>query len=96
MRREKIVQRRNLPAPWQFQAYLQPLGVLTEHRVDDANEGFITVEEAAPSGQKIYFQPTLTLFSMSIESSTQPTGARNLSFFASWANAIRQFCYRAL
>ncbi len=35
--------------------------MLAEHRVDDANEGFITVKQPVPSGQKISFQPTLAL-----------------------------------
>ena len=58
---EQIVQRRDLPAPGQFQRYLQPLGVLAEHRVDDANEGLIAVEQPVPPGQQISFQPTLAL-----------------------------------
>src|SRR5665648_1141471 len=58
---EQIVQRGDLPAPGQFQRYLQPLGVLAEHRVDDANEGLIAVEQPVPPGQQISFQPTLAL-----------------------------------
>ena len=58
---EQIVQRRDLPAPGQFQRYLQPLGVLAEHRVDDANEGLVAVEQPVPPGQQISFQPTLAL-----------------------------------
>ena len=58
---EQIVQRGDLPAPRQFQRYLQPLGVLAEHRVDDANEGLIAVEQPVPPGQQISFQPTLAL-----------------------------------
>ena len=58
---EQIVQRSDLPAPGQFQCYLQPLGVLAEHRVDDANEGLIAVEQPMPSGEQISFQPTLAL-----------------------------------
>ena len=61
VRGEQIVQRRDIPAPWQFPAYLQPLGVLAKHRIDDSNESFITVEEPVSSGQKISFQPTLAL-----------------------------------
>ena len=58
---EQIIQRRDLPPPGQFQRYLQPLGVLAEHRVDDANEGLIAVEQPVPPGQQISFQPTLAL-----------------------------------
>ncbi len=35
--------------------------MLAEHRVDDANESFITVEQTVPSGEKISFQPALAL-----------------------------------
>jgi len=49
--------------------------VLTEHRVDDANEGFITVEESVPSGQKISFQPTLALV-LAEHRVQHPTGGR--------------------
>ena len=41
---EQIVQRRDLPASGQFETYLQPLGVLAEHRVHDANEGLVAIE----------------------------------------------------
>ena len=58
---EQIVQRRDLPPPGQFQTYLQPLGVLAEHGVDDANEGFVAVEQPVPPGEKISFQPALAL-----------------------------------
>ena len=58
---EQIVQRGDLPPPGQFQGDLQPLGVLAEHRVDDANECLIAVEEPVPPGQQISFQPALAL-----------------------------------
>ena len=58
---EQIVQRGDLAPPRQFQGDLQPLGVLTEHRIDDANEGLIAVEQSVPPGQQITLQPTLTL-----------------------------------
>ncbi len=58
---EQIIQRRNLPAPGQFIRYLQPFGVLAEHRIDNANKGFIAVEHPVATGQKISFQPTLAL-----------------------------------
>ena len=35
--------------------------MLAEHRVDDANEGLIAVEQPVPPGQKISFQPALAL-----------------------------------
>ena len=58
---EQIVQRGDLPAPGQFQRDLQPLGVLAEHRIDDANERLVAVEQPVPPGQQISFQPTLAL-----------------------------------
>ena len=50
-----------MPAPWQFRRDLQPLGMLAEHRVDDANEGFVAVEQPVPPGEQIAFQPALAL-----------------------------------
>ena len=35
--------------------------MLAEHRVDDANEGLIAVEQPVPAGQQISLQPTLAL-----------------------------------
>ena len=58
---EQIVQRGDLPPPGQFRCDLQPLGVLAEHRVDDANEGLVAVKQPVPPGQQISFQPTLAL-----------------------------------
>ena len=58
---EQIVQRGDLAAPGQLQRHLQPLGVLAEHRVDDANEGLIAVEQPVPAGQQVSFKPTLAL-----------------------------------
>ena len=58
---QQIIQGGDLPAPGQFQSHLQPLGVLAEHGVDDANEGLITIEYAVATSQQIAFQPTLTL-----------------------------------
>src|SRR5208283_3776640 len=58
---EQIVQRGDLPPPGQFQRYLQPFGVLAEHRIDNADEGFIAVKQSVPSGEQITLQPTLAL-----------------------------------
>ena len=35
--------------------------MLAEHRIDDANEGLVAVEQPVPPGQQISFQPTLAL-----------------------------------
>ena len=61
MRGEDVVQRRDLPAPGQLRANLQPLGVLAEHRVDDANEGLVAVEQPVATGQQVSLQPALAL-----------------------------------
>ena len=58
---EQIIQRRDLPPPGQFQRDLQPLGVLAEHRIDDADECLVAVEKAVPAGEQVAFQPTLAL-----------------------------------
>ena len=58
---EQIVQRGDRPPPGQLRGDLQPLGVLAEHGVDDANKGLITVEQPVPSGEQIAFQPALAL-----------------------------------
>ena len=42
-------------------AYLQPLGVLVEHRVDDVDERLVAAEEAVPAGQQVTLQPALAL-----------------------------------
>ena len=39
--------------------FLQPFGVLVEHRVDDVHKRFIRREKAVPSGQQIAFEPAL-------------------------------------
>jgi predicted acetyltransferase len=51
----------NVAPPREFTTYLEPLGMLAEHRIDDANEGLIAVEETVASCQQIAFQPTFTL-----------------------------------
>ena len=61
VRGEQIVQRGDLAPPGQFRGDLQPLGMLAEHRVDDANEGLIAVEDAMPPSQQITLQPTFAL-----------------------------------
>ena len=58
---QQVVQRGDLPPPRQFQAHLQPLGVLGEHRVDDADERLVAVEQPVPPGQQVPLQPTFAL-----------------------------------
>ena len=58
---EQVVQRGDLPPPGQFRRDLQPFGVLAEHRIDDANEGLVAVEEPVPASEQITFQPALAL-----------------------------------
>jgi len=61
MRGQEEVQRRDIASPGQLIADLQPFRMLAEHGVDDANEGFITIEESMPASEKIPLQPTLAL-----------------------------------
>ena len=61
MRGQEEVQRRDIASPGQLIADLQPFRMLAEHGVDDANEGFITIEEPVPASEKIPLQPTLAL-----------------------------------
>ena len=61
MRSEQIVQGCDLATPGQLQRDLQPLGVLAEHRIDNANEGLVAVEQPMPPGQQITFEPALAL-----------------------------------
>ena len=44
MRGEQVIERGDVPPPWQLGGDLQPLGVLVEHRVDDMNECLVAVE----------------------------------------------------
>ena len=61
VRGEQIVQRGDLAPPRQFERHLQPFGVLAEHRIDDADEGFVAVEQPVPAGQQIALEPALAL-----------------------------------
>ena len=58
-RGDQQVQRGDIGAPGQLVAFLQPLGVLVEHRVDDVDEGLVGREEAVPAGQQVAFEPAL-------------------------------------
>ncbi len=61
VRGEQIVQRRDLPAPGQLRRDLQPFGVLAEHRIDDADERLVAVEQPVPAGEQIALQPAFAL-----------------------------------
>ena len=56
---QNIVQGGDVVPPGQLAAHLQPLGVLGEHGVHDADEGLIAVEEAVASGEQIALQEAL-------------------------------------
>ena len=49
--RKQVVGRSDLPSPRQFPRHLQPLGVLAEHRIHDADKGFVAVEQAVTPGE---------------------------------------------
>jgi len=61
VRRKQIVQRSNGEPPRQLLLYFQPLGVLDEHRIDDADEGLVGIEQSVPTGQQVAFQLALAL-----------------------------------
>ena len=59
VRCEHVVERRDLLAPRQLVADLEPLCMLGEHGVDDADEGLVAVEEAVAAGQQVALEQTL-------------------------------------
>ena len=61
VRSQQVIQRGDGSAPRQLTRHLQPFGVLTEHRIDDADEGFVAVEQAVTPSQQIAFEPALAL-----------------------------------
>ena len=56
---QNIVQRGNIVPPGQLVAHFQPLGVLGEHGVHDADERLIAVEEAVAARQQVALQEAL-------------------------------------
>jgi len=58
---QQVVQRCDGRTPRKFSRDLQPFGVLVEHRVNDVDEGFVTIEQAVPSGEQIAFKPAFAL-----------------------------------
>ena len=61
VRAEQIVERGDRPPPGNRVCHLQPLRMLIEHRIDDVDEGLVTVEEAVTAGQQVPLQPALAL-----------------------------------
>src|SRR5262245_26864263 len=60
VRREQVVEGGNRCAPWNlFRRYLEPLGVLVEHRIHDVDKRFIGGKETVPTGEEISFEPAL-------------------------------------
>ena len=53
---DEQVQRRELLAPRQVVADLEPLGVLVEHRVDDVHERFVGRQQAVAAGEQVAFE----------------------------------------
>ena len=55
---DQQIQRGDRGAPGDIElGFVQPFGMLVNHRVDDVNERLIGGEEAVPSGQQIAFEP---------------------------------------
>src|SRR6516165_6222658 len=61
MRTEQVVERGDRPAPSDVIGYLQPFGMLVEHRVDYVDKGLVAAEEAVPARQQITLKPALAL-----------------------------------
>ena len=61
VRRQQVVQRGDRPPPRQLAGHLEPLRMLAEHRVDDADEGLVAVEESVPAGQQVALEHALAL-----------------------------------
>src|ERR1700690_3775643 len=61
MRGQQVIERCDPASPWQLRGYLQPLGMLVEHGVDNMDKRFITVEQPVPARQQIALQPALAL-----------------------------------
>ena len=56
---QQVVQRGDGPPPRRFPTHLQPLGMLGEHGIDDADERLVAVEQPVAPGEKISLQPAL-------------------------------------
>ena len=59
VRSEEIGQRGDRAPPGDFLAYLEPLGMLVEHRIDNVDERFVAGKQTMASREKIAFQPSL-------------------------------------
>ena len=71
--------------------------MLAEHRVDDANEGLIAVEQSVPPGQQISFQPALALV-LAEHRVQHATGRREefiVAYFPSIPLPVGDFKHRA-
>jgi hypothetical protein len=56
---EEDVERSNLLPPFDFEALLDPLAMLVDHRVDDVDEGLVAVQETMPTGKNVALEPSL-------------------------------------
>ncbi len=74
--RQQIIQGRDRPAPRHRRRFLQPLGVLVEHRIDDVDEGFVATEKSMAAGQQIAFEPAFA--HMLAEHFEDAAGGRNV------------------
>jgi hypothetical protein len=52
-RSKKDVERRNLLPPFNFEALLDPLAVLVDHRVNDVDERLVAIEQTVTSGEDV-------------------------------------------
>ena len=59
VRCQQIIQRRDRTPPLNVCVYLQPLGMLIEHRIHDVNESLVAGKETVTAGKQISFEPAL-------------------------------------
>ena len=59
VRGEHVVERGDVLPPRKLVTDLEPLGVLRDHGIDDADEGLVAVEKAVAAGEQVALEPAL-------------------------------------
>ena len=72
---------------------MQPFRMLVEHRVDDVNERFITVEESMASGEEVAFQPALALM-LTEHLHDMPGRCKKFVVLDSWCVPLAIGCFK--
>jgi hypothetical protein len=79
MRAEQVIEGCDRTPPRDVVAYLEPFGVLVEHRVDDMDERLVARKETVPSRQQVPLEPALAL--MFAEDLHHPAVGREMIVF---------------